>query len=246
MSRPRAGGRLWLETFAVFIAGFLLVQVAVALVTRSAPGDAAWPTWLRLGSQWSLALLVFWPVLRGMSFERFRGEVGWHRGRGFIREVGAGMLAYVAALPIYFGLAAILVTIMLLYRQYTGGEEAPPMPSNRVAELLENGGLGIQVLLASLVVLWAPLVEETMFRGALYRAVRSPLGAAGAAVLTAAFFAVMHAYAPLQLILVGTLGLVFALMREWRGSLIPSITAHCLHNSMVLTLMAVMLQLARG
>ncbi len=242
MARTRPGGRLWLETFAVFIAGFLTLQVATIVAQSQAPAGATWPIWLNLAGQWSLVLLVFWPLLRGMSFERFRGEVGWHRGRGFFREAGVGLLTYIAALPIYFGLAVLLVAIM----QLIGGDEPPPTPDDRVSQLLDKGGPGVAVLLASLVVLWAPLVEETIFRGALFRAVRSRSGALGAALITAVIFAVMHAYAPLQLILVGTLGLVFAFMREWRGSLIPSMTAHCLHNSVVLTVMIVVMRLASG
>jgi membrane protease YdiL (CAAX protease family) len=245
IARPRTGSPLWLETFAVFVGGFLLLQLIMAAIEMTAPKGATWPLWANLLGQWGLALLVFWPVVRGMSAERFRGEIGWHRGRGFFREVGAGVLAYLAALPIYFGVAFIVVAATLAYREISGLEDPPPMPdNNKVIELFSKGGPGIAILLASLVVLWAPLVEETMFRGALYRAVRSPLGAVGAGLLTAAFFAVMHAYAPVQLILVGTLGVVFAYMREWRGSLIPSMTAHCLHNSIVLSVMLIMLQLA--
>lgn len=242
MASTRPGGRLWLETFAVFIAGFLVLQVATIVAQSQAPRGATWPIWLNLGGQWSLVLLVFWPLLRGMSFERFRGEVGWHRGHGFFREAGVGLLTYIAALPVYFGLAVLLLLVM----QLLGGDEPPPTPDDRVSQLLDKGGPGVAVLLASLVVLWAPLVEETIFRGALFRAVRSRSGALGAALITAVIFAVMHAYAPIQLILVGSLGLVFALMREWRGSLIPSMAAHCLHNTFVLTVMIVVLRLASG
>jgi membrane protease YdiL (CAAX protease family) len=38
----------------------------------------------------------------------------------------------------------------------------------------------------------------------------------------------------------------FALMREWRGSLVPSMTAHCVHNTWVLIVMIVVASMAKG
>jgi membrane protease YdiL (CAAX protease family) len=46
----------------------------------------------------------------------------------------------------------------------------------------------------------------------------------------------MHGYNILLLGPVICLGFVFALMREWRGSLIGSMTAHFLHNATALAL----------
>lgn len=244
VSRPAS--RVWLETFAVFLVGFLALKLVAAYAeSRAAPG-AVWPLWLALGGQWSLVVLVLWPLARGMSFEQYRGEVGWHRGRGLLREVGAGVLSYIAALPVYVGVALMVVMGMFLYRQLTGMKEEPPVPDNRVFEIFERADPAMSALLASLVVMWAPLVEETIFRGALFRAVRPGAGAVLAALITALLFALMHAYALPQLILVGTLGVVFALMREWRGSLLPSMTAHAVHNGMVMVVTLVMLMLARG
>ena len=131
-------------------------------------------------------------------------------------------------------------------QEASGAGDEPPVPDNKVFEIFEKGSPAMTAVLASLVVMWAPLVEETIFRGALFRAVRPAWGAAGAALLTAAMFALMHQYGLMQLILVGTLGLAFALMREWRGGLLPSMTAHAVHNAMVMTLVLVVIQLARG
>jgi len=39
------------------------------------------------------------------------------------------------------------------------------------------------------------------------------------------------------------LGTVFAIMREWRGSLIAPITAHMLHNGTVTVLLLVMIRI---
>lgn len=241
----RASG-VWLETFAVFLLGFLSLKLVGAYVASVASPGATWPIWFQLLGQWSLVLLVLWPLARGMTFAQYCGEVGWHRGRGLLREVGAGIASYLAALPIYIAVAIVVVLLMWFIKQATGAAEEPPVPDNRVFEIFEKGSPAMTALLASLVVMWAPLVEETIFRGALFRAVRPGWGAAGAALLTAAMFALMHQYGLPQLILVGTLGLVFAIMREWRGSLLPSMTAHAVHNGMVMVVVLVVIQLARG
>jgi membrane protease YdiL (CAAX protease family) len=199
---------------------------------------------VQLLGQWSLVLLVLWPLARGMRFDQFCNEVGWRRGRGVLHEIGAGLAAYIAALPIYVAVAITVAILMWAVRQITGAD--PPMPDNRVFEIFEKGTPAMTALLASLVVIWAPLVEETIFRGALFRAVRPRAGAVGAALLTAAMFALMHQYGLPQLIVVGTLGVIFALMREWRGSLLPSMTAHAVHNFMVMVILLVVIQFARG
>ena len=93
----------------------------------------------------------------------------------------------------------------------------------------------------------APIVEETMFRGVLYRHLRDSTGRAGLVVsilcsaLGSSFlFAVIHpqgiAFAP---ILTG-LAVGFCLAREWRGTLVPCIVAHALTNALALTLNVVL------
>ena len=54
--------------------------------------------------------------------------------------------------------------------------------------------------------------------------------------LTALAFGVAHGYEWLMLGPVIAIGFNFSLMREWRGSLVGPITAHCLHNATILLL----------
>lgn len=249
---------LWLETFAAFLAGFLIIRFARDGLEAWAGKDAAWTGLVALGLQWSLIGLLFWPLFRGMSWERFRGELGWHRGRGFFREVGCGILGYLAGLPIYFGMAFLVFFVNTISQaiQRAGapsGEKRlpePPLPDNKVFDMVAGSHGPALLLLASLIVIWAPVVEESIFRGALYRHVRQRLGGWGGLVLSvaivAAAFALAHAYVLVGVLMVATLGAVFTLMREWRGSLIAPMTAHCLHNSMVLTVLLTVVPLMKG
>jgi membrane protease YdiL (CAAX protease family) len=248
---------VWLETFAVFLGAFLLVHFVGGAIAGLAPKKAMWPMAVVLLMQWCLVGVIFWPRLRGMSWERFCGEIGWHRGRGVLREISAGVMGYLAGLPLYF-LMALVVTlgtmlIEMIKHMAAGGKGTPedmPLPDNKVFDMLEGSSGWMLFLLGTLIVVWAPLVEESIFRGALYRHLRQRLGGSLGMVisvgLVAAAFAAAHAYVLAGVIMVATLGAIFSVMREQRGSLIAPMTAHCMHNSMVMMLVLAILPVMRG
>lgn len=238
LSPSMRSARVWLETFGLFVAGFL----ALLLVRDAIPYQRLGidPLWFVLLSQWTLVLVLFWPVVRGMPWVMFRALVGWHRGRGLGRELAYGFLAYLAAIPVYFFFALLVVLLMFLYQAVTG-QKTPPPSTDRLTGLASGGVLQLLmvILLASV---WAPLVEETIFRGCVYRFLRGKGGSVVAVTLSSLAFAAMHGYMFQQLILVGVLGAVFAFMREQRGSLIPSMFAHALHNTVVFSLITLLVR----
>lgn len=240
---PSPGGSVYLEMVVVLIACFLGMKLLVPLVLHLAGvTEGNTQITVSLGFQWSLVLVLFWPLLRGVDVSRWRGDLGLHAGRGVFREVGAGLFMYLAGLPL-LGVAVGLSVVMMLLKQVVSqamfGEDAAP-PHNPLLDLITSATPGQLALFASLAVIWAPLVEETVFRGALYRHVRSRVGIAAGVVVSALVFGLMHGYEILMLGPVISLGVVFALMREWRSSLIPSIVAHAMHNATV-TLVLLML-----
>ncbi len=82
----------------------------------------------------------------------------------------------------------------------------------------------------------APVAEELVFRGLLYRAARSRWGALGAAVITSLFFGVVH-WEPWSLFGLVGLGLLMCWLYERTGSLLTPILAHGAHNVLSLSLM---------
>ena len=240
---PAPGGSVYLEMAGVLIACFLAMKLVLPLILHLAGVTEAQPAiTVSLAVQWSLVLVLLWPLVRGVGMTRWRMDLGLHAGRGFFTEVGAGVFMYLAGLPL-LGLAVGLSLVLMLLKQVVSqalfGEDAAP-PTNPLLDLLTSASPGQIALFASLAIVWAPLVEETVFRGALYRHLRSRVGVASAVGLSALVFGLMHGYELLMLGPVISLGIVFALMREWRSSLIPSITAHALHNATV-TLVLIML-----
>lgn len=243
---PTPGGSVYLETLAVFLLLFLLVQLCGAILGTVFPSiDERQLTMFALLAQWPVALTAFWPVLRGMPLGEHARRMGWTRGRGVFREIGAGIFGYLAGLPLVM-IAMMITLVAVLMRsalQHQAGEAVEP-PQNPVIDLALAGG-ALPLALAMLAVVWAPFTEESIFRGALYRHVRGRIGMFVASVLTALFFGFMHGYEVIALLPVMTLGFNFALMREWRGSLIGPMVAHALHNGTVMALLLIVLSQLR-
>lgn len=214
----------FLEAFAAYIAG----MVGLAVLLRWLLGERLVSTWFIVVV---LPLVFLWPLLRGVARTELRKGLGWHTGRGFWREVGAGVVGYVAGLPI---LAAGAVVSLVLQR-YSGSDTSHPI----VEEL---GGGPLQTLqLFVLAAVWAPLVEETMFRGALYHHLRAHFAWPVAAALVAVLFAAVHPQGWAAIPVLGGIAFSFAAIREWRGSIIAPVVAHAINNGAVTLLLVTML-----
>lgn len=77
----------------------------------------------------------------------------------------------------------------------------------------------------------APLAEEVVFRGLLYRALRAVWGPWPAALLSALLFALSHGE-PWAMFGLVALGLLYARLTELTGSLTPAVAAHAAHNAL--------------
>lgn len=99
-----------------------------------------------------------------------------------------------------------------------------PMP--RAPELASDGAW---IALGIVEVVVVAVGEESIFRGILYRGLRTRLPVALAAVSSAALFAVVHSYPPyMPAIFLG--GVALALATEWRKSLTLAIVIHAVYN----------------
>jgi membrane protease YdiL (CAAX protease family) len=88
----------------------------------------------------------------------------------------------------------------------------------------------------------APLVEETMFRGVLYRHLRGVTRQAGTILsmiisgsIASFIFAAIHPQGWIAIPVLMSLAYGFTILREWRGTLIPGMVAHGLNNGIVFT-----------
>lgn len=221
--RPPSGpSTVLLETFVIFLAALIGMSTLIGLV--SGLFDVELSTHLL----WVTLLIALWPLLRGIDRRDWRRAIGWHTGRNAALEIGCGIVGYLAGLPIFLLGVAIVVVIT----QITGAEPTHPI----IKEMLSGDDAGWKI--ASLYLLacaWAPIVEETFFRGAFYGHLRQRWYILPAAIVSASVFAIIHPFGWISFPALGAIGLNLALIREWRGSLIAPITAHAVHNGLVLT-----------
>jgi membrane protease YdiL (CAAX protease family) len=244
---PTPGGSVYLETYALFVGGFCLMAVGTFVISNSNyPEFAAFS----LLVQWLLLLTVFWGLLRGAKGSEWRQAIGWHTGEGLFKEIGCGIVGYLASVPIYIvGViitAIILITKEMIQTNLNNGVPPEPEPMvNPVFDMIARGDLFILVFLFALATTWAPIVEELIFRGALYRHLRGRMHWVFSALLTAVLFAFMHDYGPLMVAPLIALGFSFAFMREWRGSIIAPMTAHFIHNFTLMSFMIILVQVIK-
>lgn len=251
MDPPVPGGSVYLETAAVFVLVFVVFKLGMEFLLAPpppAPGTPVQPLSgpqmaLRISAQWLLLLPVLWPLVRGVSFEEMRRAIGLHGGRGVLREMGAGIVAYFAGIPILFGTVLATFILMIIWEAIKSamGQPPSPPPENPIIDVIGGSDPWVVVSFVVLATLWAPIVEETIFRGCLYRHARSRVGPIIAGIVTAIVFGGMHGYAGPLLLPVTSLGFIFAMMREWRGSLVAPMTAHFLHNATVTAILLVFL-----
>lgn len=240
---PAPGGSVYLEAFAVFLLGFVGVSALAGLIEQATGADTT------IYLIWVLLLCPFYPLLRGAVWRKHRYALGFHAGaplRGrdvgqdrFVRvarEMGAGVLGYLAGMPIFLAgvCLTLLVALVMGALAGPGGEGAPPNAHPIIREV-GAGGLAGAVKLLLLASVWAPIVEELMFRGCFYHHLRGRARPIVAATLVAFVFAVIHPPGIVAVPALMSLAIVFALIREWRGSVIGCMTAHALHNGALMT-----------
>jgi membrane protease YdiL (CAAX protease family) len=101
-------------------------------------------------------------------------------------------------------------------------------------ELVANqGGLAVTLLIGAGAVLVAPVVEELLFRGFLFRNLRDSIGRGPAMFLSGAIFGAVHLQ-PTLILPLGGLGVALALLYEWSGSIWVPIAAHAAWNALML------------
>lgn len=243
-------GGVYAETFALWMFCFMGAQIAAEF----------WP-WkdsiflLNLAVFFGSLLVLIWPVVRGVPWSQVCADIGLTRGRAGLAEPVLGIPAYAMMLPMLAVGFAITLVLLLSWTAnggVDGGAEAPFQPQQSISHPVVNvvlqgqGGFWLKVQLILLACVAAPIVEEIMFRGVLYRHLRDATRGIGwiasclvSALWTSFIFAVIH---PQGLIAVPALmGIACGctLAREWRDSLWASMIVHSINNSMIFTVLMI-------
>jgi membrane protease YdiL (CAAX protease family) len=218
---PAAPG-VYVEMFAVYLVCFIGIS---ALIPVIAGGGPALP-WMWLASI-VVPIAFLWGMLRGVSWPELRYSIGWHAGRGALREIVMGVVGYLAGLPVVAG-GLFITAILLSVTKTTATHPIQSVPLDSVRNAL---------MLYGIASLWAPVIEETMFRGVLFHHLRRRWGFIFSAAIVALIFAAVHPQGSATIPALGSIAIVLAALREWRGSILAPITAHALNNGLVITLL---------
>jgi membrane protease YdiL (CAAX protease family) len=143
-------------------------------------------------------------------------------------EVAWGILGYIVIMP-----AVILVTIAA--SRIPGAEDSAIHPI--VYELGAPGSSAVLALLFILAAVFAPLTEETMFRGVFFNALAPRLGVAWSIVVSSLVFSILHPQLPVGGPAIYLLGVGFSALYAIRGSLVAPMVAHAINNGATLLML---------
>lgn len=234
------GTHIYIETFAIWLVALFGIQIVAGVVGSFLP--------VQLGLFPSLVgfflslLALYWPHYCGAKFSDVRRDIGWTMVRPPYLLPVYGVAGYFMALPML--LLGVLLTLLIIVLM-SSGNESPLAPVSGpahpiVLEIAKGNPIVIlQVLLLAAVA--APIVEETMFRGVLYRHLRDCSKGFGvfqsvvfSGLLNAFIFAMIHPQGLAAVPALMSLAIAFTLAREFCDSVYPSMLMHGLSNSIVM------------
>ncbi|MBC7327500.1 CPBP family intramembrane metalloprotease [bacterium] len=214
-----------LYIFLFFFVSTAISSIPVVMLSLPIQSSSFWknslPLFILLGELIG-GVLVYYLALKRLS------RKGWTlmdlgiRVEGF-RPILWGFGGWLVAFP--------LVAIGLLI-SYLINADAIKSSQDISTFFLSSSPLG-KFVIGFLVIAVAPPIEEFLFRGLLYPALREELGPLLGILLSGFFFASIH-HDVSRLLPLMALGILFAFLYERRRSLLPSIIAHALWNAQTL------------
>ena len=244
-------GRIYAETFAVWFVCFLAIQLAIGLGIGLSG--------IKLGARLSAGIGLFaffgslvalvWPGFRGVTFRELCADIGW-TCKNPIKEMFCGLIAYIANLPIMAIGFACFAGLNAMDESIEQKNELEPVEqvSHPIMEQIASGDVLLIVLVALTACVAAPIVEETVFRGILYRHLREAslkwariLSVLFSTLVNSVIFAAIHPQGWKAVPVLAALAIGFSWAREWRGSLIAPMTMHAINNAIVTSLIVMTL-----
>lgn len=242
---PTLNGGIYAETFALWLFGFSVVGFVFAFV----PIPPGFGMLAQLVVFFGSLIVLAWPVIRGVPFSQVRRDIGWTMNSPI--ELLFGVVNYLATLPLLLLailalaiLAGVVANIAPDTTEVTSQLTNPQGPTHPIAFEIGNADPLTLLQLIILACVAAPIVEETMFRGVLYRHLRDASAFMRIApsvlfstLFNAFIFAIIHPQGLLGVPVLMALAIGFSLSREWRGSLAAPMISHGVSNGVTMFVM---------
>lgn len=241
---------IYAETFAIWLALFLALQIPASGIGSRVPEHYLFITFLAF--MCSLAALA-WPLVRGVPWHTARADIGLTWGRKPILEPLVGLAGYPMAMPM-IAIGVVLMLVLMVIQGMVQGFNGDPLspdggPAHPIILEVAQGGMwqAVQLLLVAAVA--APIAEEIMFRGVFYRHLRDATRSTGivlsiifSTLVNTFIFAIIHPQGWVAAPALMSLAVMFTMLREWRGTVVPAIITHAVWNGVVMTLLILALR----
>jgi membrane protease YdiL (CAAX protease family) len=155
-----------------------------------------------------------------VTWKEFLGLDSPGLGRKLLVGLGAGFLV----IPVLLGINWFISYLLTHFY-------SPPAEQQVVTMVKANSNMVLRMALAFAAIISAPFVEEAVFRGVLYPAIKQRANRPLALLLTALLFAAVHAnlmtFIPLALF-----AILLALLYDKTGALLTPMVTHSVFNAM--------------
>jgi len=214
-----------LETFCLYLGA--MISISLFVLPWAASTFQIMPLYLNVIMIPLLLSVFIWPLARGTKAPELRAALALKLGglRRALADVVVAPFAYLAGWVVIAFFLVIYALVLQVFQVDPSSGAHPVVPM-----LLGSDDTGLLIAVILLAVVVAPIIEEIMFRGALYGWLRSKLPAWSSVIISAACFAVMHPQGAIGIVPLGLIGILLAVLREWRGSLLAPMVAHACFN----------------
>ncbi len=219
------GMLVWLMFACVFLTGLLMDTFGAIAQEEETHNGKVWQIVLSGISMQGGMLLVF------LYYFRYRPELFLQKINAVrlpaLKAISIGALLFLAAFPVVFFVG--LGWQWFLHQLTEAGLELTLEPQELVQQFTQNIPLVARLLLILMATVTAPVVEELIFRGAIYRFLKSRMNPALAGLTSAIVFAAIHfnlASFPSLIVL----GIFLCIAYEMTGNLKTPIFLHAIFN----------------
>ena len=228
---------IYIQTFAIWLVGFFGSSILLGVLGLDDTTGMFVQPIIFFGS----LSCLFYPLLRGVTFRQLRYDIGWTADRPIGDTLFAGV-SYMATIPCLIPGIICITLVMFIVGQFSDLHEfaRQTAPGHPVQEYIANGDWLMIFMVFVTACIAAPVVEETMFRGVLYRHLRDWsqkwarwISVGFSAILNGFIFAAIHPQGVAAIPVLMTLAICFSLVREWRNSLLTPMLMHGIHNMVV-------------
>jgi len=220
---------------AMIIAVFLAQQIGFALLLEPGGEVPKLTPWLAVAS----VFLLQGPMLAIFYLARrfYPGHYADHLNRveySFADSFKKTVPLFIMLLPVVWIVTLIWSTILSGLQGAGVIEEFAPQ---ELVTLFQSGGDWLAIiLLVFMAIVVAPIVEEIIFRGCIYRFLKSQTTLLGAQIISGTLFALLHgnllSFIPLVMV-----GVLLARVYEKTGSLAVAIWFHAFFNTFSLSML---------